>query len=231
MLALFWFTFLYQPLFNALVWIYVNIADQNLGWAVVWLTVFLRILLLPLSILSARNVKRREQAQLKAEQATKDFKSDPIARKEAVRRIMRQYNISPWAQVLSLGIQLLVLVLLYQVFITGIEGRKVVATLYESINYPGKLDVIFHGFDIGRRHDYFWAGLTSLYLFLSIFISNWNQKWTTAKATFLFLFPLFTFGALWWLPMVKSLFILTSMIFSDIIQLVIWPFKKIKDNA
>jgi hypothetical protein len=46
---------------------------------------------------------------------------------------------------------------------------------------------------------------------------------------FLLFFPLITFIVLWYLPMVKSLFILTTMIFSDIVGLIIgaarWMFK------
>ena len=64
MLATFWYLFLYQPLFNALIWIYSNIASGNLGWAVIWLTVFLRVVLLPLTFVSERNVRREEKAEV-----------------------------------------------------------------------------------------------------------------------------------------------------------------------
>lgn len=224
MLASFWFSFLYQPVFNVLIWIYVNIAEQNLGWAVVWLTVFLRIFLLPLTIKSERDAKKRVKAEQAAWQTAKEFKSDPIAQKEEIRRIMKKNRISPWAQVVSLSVQLLMLVLLYQVFIGGIEGRKVINTLYDGIDYPGKLNTDFYGFDIGARYDYIWAGVVFIYLFIYIFLSNRQKKWNAAKATFLFLFPASVWLALFILPMVKSIFILTSMLFSDIISLLMMPF-------
>ena len=50
-----WQLYLYQPLVNLLVYLYNNVAAANLGWAIVALTVCLRIVLLPLSILSERN--------------------------------------------------------------------------------------------------------------------------------------------------------------------------------
>jgi len=224
MLAEFWFTFFYQPVFNALILIYTFLADQNLGWSVVWLTVFLRIALLPLSIISERDAVKREQAQKEASEATRAFKGDVIAQKEEFRHIMKKNKISPWAKVLSLGLQLLVLVLLYQVFISGIEGRKVVTSLYDNIDYPGQLNTDFYGFNIGKRYDYVWAGICALYIFIYIFWNNRKTEWNMHKATYLFLFPLFTFAILFWLPMVKSLFILTSMIFSDIIALLVMPF-------
>ncbi len=228
MLSALWYTFLYQPVFNALIWIYTNIAHENLGWAVIWLTIFLRFVLLPLTIKAEKDAHNREKAEDEALMATKQFRGDPVARKEEIRAILKKNKISPWAKVVSLGIQLLVLVLLYQVFIGGIQGYKVVTTLYEFIDYPGKLNTNFYGFNIGISHDYIWSSISALYLAIFILWSNRNEKWNRGKMTFLVLFPLFTFFALWFLPMVKSLFILTSMIFSDIIGLLLSPFFKVE---
>jgi len=48
------------------------------------------------------------------------------------------------------------------------------------------------------------------------------------------MFPIFTYYALWYLPMVKCLFILTTMVFSDIITIIrkiIFPIKKAEKPA
>jgi len=50
-----WHDFLYQPVFNFLIWVYNNWTDQNLGWAVVYMTIILRLILLPFSIISEKN--------------------------------------------------------------------------------------------------------------------------------------------------------------------------------
>lgn len=237
MLTYLWANYLYQPLFNALIWIYLNIAERNLGWAVVWLTIFLRIILLPLTIISERDSAKQENVEEEARHAAKAFKNDAVAQKEEIRKIMKKNRISPWAKVMSLGFQLLVLILLYQVFVRGITGDRVIKLLYPWIDFPGKINIDFYGFNIGNRHDSFWAGLVAIYLFLSNYLSEGSKKSRAAssgkkdrsKLAFLFLFPLFTFLALWFLPMVKSLFILTTMIFSDTITIIrkgIFPEKK-----
>lgn len=230
MLSYFWSVYLYQPLFNALIWIYLNIAERNLGWAVVWLTIFLRIILLPLTIISERDATRQKNVEEEAMHAARAFKNDAIAQKEEIRKVMKKNMVSPWAKVMALGLQLLVLILLYQVFIRGITGEKVVKILYPWIDFPGKINTNFYGFDIGKIHDNFWSGLAALYLFVSIWVSERSShKKDRSKITFLILFPLFTFFALWLLPMVKSLFILTTMVFSDtitIIRKIIFPEKK-----
>jgi membrane protein insertase Oxa1/YidC/SpoIIIJ len=230
MLTYFWANYLYQPLFNALIWIYFNIAERNLGWAVIWLTVFLRVILLPLTIISERDAVRQKKTEEDARHAAKVFKNDAVAQKEEIRRIMKKNRVSPWAKAMLLGFQLLVLVLLYQVFVRGITGERIIKLLYPWIDFPGKINTDFYGFNIGNRHDSFWAGIVALYLFISIFLSEGiGRKKDRSRTTFLFLFPLFTFFALWLLPMVKSLFILTSILFSDmitIIRKIVFPEKK-----
>lgn len=231
MFAEFWYSYLYQPLFNALIWIYSGIADKNMGWAVIWMTIFLRVFLLPLTIISERNAIRQVKAEVEAETAVKAYKNDAVAQKDIFRKVMNKYRISPWAKVITLGIQVLVLVLLYQVFVGGIGGEKMFKTLYPILDFPGKINNNFYGFDIGRARDMFWAGVCAVYLFMSILIENRGRKrWQGSEVTFLVIFPLFTAVILWFLPMVKSLFILTSMVFSDtitVIRKLVFPVKKV----
>jgi len=215
-----WFSYLYQPLLNFLVWIYNNLAGQNMGWAVIILTLFLRFALLPLSLISQRDVVRQKEVEKEAARAVEIFKKDPVARKEEYRRIMRRNRISPWAKVIVLGIQFLVLIILYQVFIGGIFGERLVSVLYQSVGFPGTINNNFYGHDIGTRHDAAWAGIVAIYLVVYFLIQKFSDKsWERSEAIFLVLFPFFVFTALWILPMAKSLFILTSMLFSDILTL------------
>jgi hypothetical protein len=144
-----WFSIFYQPVFNALFWIYNNVAGQNLGWAVVWLTVFLRLVLLPLTLISEHNGTKQlkiteEIARLKAV-----YKNDSVAHKEEVRKLLRKNYVSPWARVTVLLVQVVVFLLLYQVFVRGISGDKVIKILYSWVEYPGVINTHFYGFDIG----------------------------------------------------------------------------------
>ena len=196
-LSLFWHSYLFQPLLNALIWLYANVAQNNMGWAVIWLTVALRVILLPLNIISERNEIEHESAEIEAEAAAKAFKNDHIAQNEAFRRIMKKHKISPWAKTAMLLIQIIVLVLLYQVFVRGMSGERLAKELYAFMDLPGR-------------------------------INNISQMF------YLVMFPIFTYYALWYLPMIKCLFILTTMVFSDIITIIrkiIFPIKKAEKPA
>ena len=244
-LVAFWQLFLYQPLVNALVYFYNTIAQQNLGWAVVALTLALRIFLLPLSIMAERNAMAYEEMEEKIIEAQKRHRADPVYLKEYVRHLARKYKIRPWAKTTALASQLLVLVLLYQVFITGIQGTQLARILYPGIDYPGKLNTVFFSvpygptaaqtlvFDVGHQ-SIIWPAIVAAVLIIEILIRRQGKKgkMTGREKTFLIVFPLLSFLFLWWLPMVKSLFILTSLLFSYLLTLIrVTFFKKKKAGA
>ena len=218
-----WNDWLYQPLFNLLIWIYNNWTDMNFGWAVVYLTVMLRVALLPFTLVDERNRVRNAELLVDVARINKEYQSDPIARKEEIRRVLKKRRVQPWAKIIVLGIQVLVLVLLYQVFLRGITGEKILKILYPIVEFPGAINLNFYGFDLGRRHDLLWPGLVGFWLLLEIYFDYRKKKnLGVAKTdlTFFILFPTFVFAVLWYLPMVKSLFILTSMAFSFLVALI-----------
>ena len=219
MLLSLWNDYLYQPLFNFLVWIYNNWTDQNLGWSVVYLTLILRTVLLPFTLITERNRVRNEDLYSKMKQVEKAYANDPVLRKEELRKVLRKRRVQPWAKVVSLAMQALVLILLYQVFLRGITGEKILRILYPGVDFPGVINTMFYGFDLALDHDYFWVGLVTAVLLLEIYMEFRKRSSSLQKsdlAYFIF-FPAFVFILLWVLPMVKSLFILTSMLFSIII--------------
>jgi len=149
MLETIWNNLLFQPMFNVLIWLYENWAHSNLGWAVVYLTIGLRVLLLPLTFITEKNKTKNLELVGEMKRIDKEFHDDPVLKKQEARKILKQRKMSPWAKVASLGVQALVLVLLYQVFLRGITGEKLIKFLYEWVDFPGSINVMFFGFDLG----------------------------------------------------------------------------------
>jgi membrane protein insertase Oxa1/YidC/SpoIIIJ len=215
----FWTDFLYQPVFNALIWIYSNWTDASFGWAVVYLTIILRVVLLPFTIIDEASKAKNQALSKEIEGIEKSFQNDPIMRKEEIRRILKKRQVQPWAKAIVLGIQALVLVLLYQVFLRGLTNDKIVKILYPFINFPGTIKTNFYAFDLAARHDWLWAGTVAIWLLVEIYLGYRHRRHGISKSdlAYFLVFPLFVFLLLWWLPMVKSLFILTSILFSVIV--------------
>jgi hypothetical protein len=128
--------------------------------------------------------------------------------------------VQPWAKSVVLGIQALVFVLLYQVFLKGVTGEKLLQTLYPSIEFPGIINTKFYGFDLAASHGVITAGLVGLWLAADIYLSARRNKTKAMQADLIYFifFPLAVFLALYMLPMVKALFVLTSILFSSIVH-------------
>jgi membrane protein insertase Oxa1/YidC/SpoIIIJ len=220
MLLIIWNELLYEPVFNGLIWIYNNWADQNFGWSVVYLTIILRVALLPFTLVTEKARASNIELEKELERLDKELSNDPILRKEEIRRVLKQRKVKPWAKAVVLGIQGLMLLLLYQVFLRGITGEKIIQILYPTIEFPGKINTIFYGFDLGAPYDWFWAGIVAVFLMLEIYIEFHRQKGGLTKRdlSYFILFPVAVFIALYVLPMVKALFILTSIVFSAVIH-------------
>ncbi len=214
-----WNNFLYIPVFNALIWLYNNWAEGNLGYAVIILTVGLRLALLPLSIVSERNKMHYQIFDKKITEAQKAYKNDRVLLKEKIRGLLKKYKINPWAKTMTLAIQALMLVLLYQVFIHGITRSKL-NVLYPLVERPEVINTNFYGFELGA-HNIGWAAVVGAVLFIEIYLDQRKRRVgvTRNEQIYAIIFPIMSFLALYALPMVKSLFILTTLAFSYTLSL------------
>ena len=218
MLAALWHDYLFAPLLNLLIYFYNTLAYQNLGLAVVYMTIGLRVFLIPFSIIYERNAFKLEKIQEDLAVINKEFKDDPVERKQHTRELIYLNKIRPWASAVLLGIQLLALVLLYQVFVGGMTGK--LTALYPSVPRPDVINTRFLGFDVGQRNVYV-SAIVGLLVYWQVWRSQRRRRATLDRNDILFryLFPLFAFGALAILPSVKTVFILTAMAFGYILHL------------
>ncbi len=234
MLVTIWNDILYQPLFNALIFIYNNWTDHSFGWAIVYLTVLLRTLLVPLAIVHLVKSKKNLELDSEVKKIEQQYKNDPILKKQEIRGLLKNRRVSPWAKALSLGIQGLVVVLLYQVFIQGITGKQMLDLLYPFIAFPGTINTMFYGIDVGMVHTIFWPALVAIVLFVENYLDAKKRKvkFTKRDLNYLVLFPTSIFLVLWILPMAKALFVFTSMAFSIVVDPILnWLFgPKAKDS-
>ncbi len=225
-MSVLWHDYLYQPVFNGLIWIYNNWTDQNMGWAIVYLTVLLRTALLPFTLVNEFAEIKNTELSKDVARINKELANDPILKNEEIRRVLKKRKVHPWAKVVVIGIQLVVLILLYQVFLRGITGEKILDILYSSVEFPGKINTMFFGFDLGQTHDLFWSGLVGIFLMAEIYIGFRTRKGVLEKGdlAYFILFPVAVFIPLFVLPMVKSLFVLTSIVYSALIHVIIQLF-------
>lgn len=222
----FWHDLLVVPLLNALILLYDTIAFGNLGVAVIELTVLLRLVLMPLTVVDEKKKAQYERLDGEVGKIQEAFKNDQVQAHEEIRNLLAKRRINPWAKTAVLVIQLAVLVVLYKVFIHGIYAS--LDGLYSWVPAPMvPINTAFFGFDIGSRNLY-WSLAVGVALYLDIVAEQREVEHLLGKqdAVYRYAFPIMTVVVLSLLPMVKAIFILTSMGFSIAVSLIrraIWP--------
>ena len=218
-------TILVVPLVNVLMFFYDTVAFGNLGVAVIELTIALRLALLPLTIVSEADARTYEMLDAEVDRIQKHFRNDPVQAQEQVRGLLKKHRVNYWAKALVLLIQLAALIVLYKVFIRGIYAN--LDGLYSWVSRPEEVNAAFFGFELGQRN-FWWSLAVGVILYIEIVIDQRKVEHLLGKrdAVYRYGFPIFTVLILSLLPMVKSIFILTSMFFSSFVSFIrraFWP--------
>jgi len=137
--------FLVKPILNLLIWLYNVLPGDDIGLAIIAVTILVRILLFPSFQKSLRAQKELQQIQPKLEEVKQRYKDDKEAQTKAVLKFYQENKINPLSSCLPLLIQLPLLIALYNVFRMGLDG-DISAKLYPFISDPGYIDAMFLGF-------------------------------------------------------------------------------------
>ncbi len=132
-------TFFTNPLINVLVFFYNTIAFQDFGLAVIFLTLFIRIILFPLFYKSTKNqilIQRLQPELVKIQHDHKDNKEKQAA---AMMDLYKKHNVNPFAGFLMIFLQLPVLIAIYNVFLQGFTP-EIFKHLYDFIPRPEHLN-------------------------------------------------------------------------------------------
>lgn len=107
---------LINPILNLLILFY-QVFFQNFGLAIIALTVFLRLIFLPLTIPSLKAAQKQRELQPALEKLKKKHGKNKEKMARAQMDLYRQHNINPASGCFFQLIQIVFLIALYQVFI------------------------------------------------------------------------------------------------------------------
>lgn len=125
-----------QPIFNLLVFLYTNITFQDLGWAIILLTLIIRLVLFPVFYKSFHNQTILQKLQPEIQKIQQQFKNNREDQAKAMMELYRQNKVNPFSSFILLFIQLPVLIALYQVFLSGLSKETIAAQLYSFMAAP-----------------------------------------------------------------------------------------------
>lgn len=224
-LDLIWLHLLEKPLYNALLLLYIATPLHNMGFALVSLTVFLRLLLLPLSFRGASANRRMAELQPQIDHIRKEFNFSIDEQRHRIRQLIRKNKINPYGGILSLILQAVLFVVLFTIFRHNMDPRTsgLTYSFFDIDPRNAILDTTFFGtFDLITPS--LMVSFGSAVIVLLGLLLSWgrsDEEGAVDKWMF-FVLPAITFFGTAYLPSSKAVFIATSVVFSMLLQILFW---------
>ncbi|KPJ57561.1 hypothetical protein AMJ49_00350 [Parcubacteria bacterium DG_74_2] len=212
---------LYKPLFNVLILFYEFLPGRDLGFAIILLTVIIRLILYPLMSKSIKSQKKISRFQKEIEDIREKFKEDKETQAKALISFYRKEKFNPFGGFLFLLIQLPILIALYQVLSRGFQQTEL-SNLYSFIPNPGLVNPTFLGLINLSQPNLIFAILAGILQFLQSKVGFSEEKTEDSMANFsnliqhqmVYFFSVITFLFLLRLPSALAIYWITNSVFS-----------------
>ncbi|MFH0942640.1 MAG: YidC/Oxa1 family membrane protein insertase [Candidatus Beckwithbacteria bacterium] len=215
-------TYIYQPFFNLLVGIYWILGQtvpqyMDMGYAVILFTIVFRILWIPITIASSRGAKERHQISEKIKEIQKLHAKDPVKEKEEMTKLMKSNRRVVVMSTFNLLFQVMVMLMLYRIFTTGLEGADFHLIYDWMPPHPEHFNLTF----LNGRFDLTHPNVTlniinAAVILVAEVLAGLLSPFPSGRTELLTLFVLpigaFTFFA--FMPAGKKLFVITTLLFS-----------------
>lgn len=109
--------YIYDPLLNSLIFLAGYMPGQDLGLAIIILTLLIRVILFPLFYKGAKDQAILQRLAPKIKEIQENHKDDRAKQAQAMIDIYREHKVNPFTQFIIILIQLPVLIALYWVFL------------------------------------------------------------------------------------------------------------------
>jgi len=226
-MAFVWNEFFIKPLLNLLLFLYNNVPGHDLGVAIIIITIIIRVIVLPLSLKSARSQRKMKRLAPELAALKEKHKDDQQAFAKAQMEFYRHNGVSPISSCLPVLIQLPILLALYRIFrevLTKIDPSQI----YSFIHLPEKISPYFLGFlDLSKPEKFVLpilaAGLQYVLAVMTTPIDKSKNPSTEQKMNrqMVFLMPLMTLFFAISLPSGLILYWIVGTLFSIIQQIIV----------
>jgi len=141
----------YQPILNLLVVLYNTISFNDLGVAIILLTVIIKLVFWPLGKSSIKSQKALQDLQPKLDEIKKKYADDKVGLSQATMALYKDNKVNPFSSCLPLLIQLPFLWAVYRVFRDGVNNK--LDLVYSFVYKPETMNVLSLGFlDLSKRN-------------------------------------------------------------------------------
>lgn len=114
-------TYLYDPILSALVFIYENLAFHDLGFAIIILTIVVRLVLFPIFYRGAKDQAMMQILQPKIKKIQDENKENKEQQAKELMALYKEHSFNPFSGFFLLLLQLPVFLALFQIFRTELS--------------------------------------------------------------------------------------------------------------
>jgi YidC/Oxa1 family membrane protein insertase len=114
-----WFTFVATPIFKALMWLHGMLG--NWGWAIIALTIIIRIFLYPLTHKGMVSMQKIKDIAPRIKEVQEKYKGDPARMNAAVMEMYKKHGANPLGGCLPLLLQIPIFFAIYRVLLNAVE--------------------------------------------------------------------------------------------------------------
>lgn len=211
---------IYEPLLNALVWLYDTVAFHELGLAIILLTILVRLIIYPLFHQGIKYQRVIQELRPELDKIKTKHKSNREAQTKATLELFKKYKLNPLAPFLSLVVQLPLFLGLYVIFLNGF-GETIEPWLYSFTPRPGELNQTLLGLINLRETSPVIAVLAALAQYFQARLTFTSSTAPAMRIVMLYFLPGLILVALFKFPAALGLYWLTTTIFSIIQQAVV----------
>lgn len=135
---------IYQPIYNALIYLYNIVPGHDLGIAIILLTILIRVILYPLAKKQIESQKKMQDLQPEIKKLQEKYKNDKEKQGRELMNFYKEKKVNPASGCLPLVIQIVFIIALYQALVAGINfaGCK---DLYSFVACPANIGTGFLG--------------------------------------------------------------------------------------
>lgn len=221
-------TLIYQPFFNVLVFFYwilekVTGGNADMGIAVIFLTILIRLLMLPLSFAGMRTEKERREIAEQIANLEKTHGAEPVVFQQEKKKVFKTNKRIIIAEVVNFFIQLIIALMLWRIFAKGLTGDDIHLIYSFMPDVEHNFNLMFLGkFDL--THTSIVLNLIqSVLIFVLETLVAYTSSYSTSRKEVVrsqLVLPVVSFLIFMTLPAGKKLFVITTLSFSILITFI-----------
>ena len=136
---------IFQPILNLLIWLYNVIPGNDLGLAIIVLTLIVKVILYPFSKAQIKQQRSLQELQPKMDEIRVRLKDDKEGQAKELMELYRKEKVNPAASCLPLLIQLPIFIGLLGALRASLSAHTL-TMLYPFVANPGIVNTMFLGF-------------------------------------------------------------------------------------